>query len=56
MEITGDCPFVDPIMVDQYIEIIESNYLDNVSNNITSTYPVRFDIQVFYQEAVNLLG
>ena len=56
VEITGDCPFVDPLMVDQYIEILKDNDLDYVSNNITSTYPVRFDIQVFYQEAVNLLG
>jgi spore coat polysaccharide biosynthesis protein SpsF len=52
VEITGDCPFVDPSMVDQYIEIIKTNNLDYVSNNITSTYPDGFDVQVFLTEAL----
>jgi len=52
VEITGDCPFVDPIMVDQYIEIMKTNNLDYVSNNIISTYPDGFDVQVFLTEAL----
>ena len=47
VEVTGDCPFVDPLMVDQYIEILKNNYLDYVSNNIVSTYPDGFYVQVF---------
>ena len=52
VEITGDCPFVDPLMVDQYLEILKSNDLDYVSNNIVSTYPDGFDVQVFLTEAL----
>ena len=52
VEITGDCPFVDPLMVDQYIEILKSNDLDYVSNNIVSTYPDGFDVQVFLTKAL----
>lgn len=52
VEITGDCPFVDPLMVDQYIEILKNNDLDYVSNNIVSTYPDGFDVQVFLTEAL----
>lgn len=52
VEVTGDCPFVDPLMVDQYIEILKDNDLDYVSNNIVSTYPDGFDIQVFLTEAL----
>ena len=47
VEVTGDCPFVDPLMVNQYIEILKDRDLDYVSNNIVSTYPDGFDIQVF---------
>lgn len=50
VEITGDCPFVDPIMVDQFIEILIDNKVDYVSNNIVSTYPDGFDVQVFRTE------
>jgi len=52
VEVTGDCPFVDPLMVDQYIEILKNNDLDYVSNNIVSTYPDGFDVQVFLTEAL----
>ena len=47
VEVTGDCPFVDPLMVNQYIEILKDSDLDYVSNNIVSTYPDGFDVQVF---------
>jgi len=52
VEITGDCPFVDPILVDQYLEILLSNGLDYVSNNIVASYPDGFDVQVFSTEAL----
>lgn len=47
VEITGDCPFVDPGLVDRAImEYVESN-VDYASNTITSTFPNGFDVQVF---------
>jgi spore coat polysaccharide biosynthesis protein SpsF len=52
VEITGDCPFVDPLMVDQYIAILKENDLDYISNNIVPTYPDGFDVQVFLTEAL----
>lgn len=52
VEITGDCPFVDPILVDQFLEILVCNNVDYVSNNIVSTFPDGFDVQVFRVEAL----
>jgi spore coat polysaccharide biosynthesis protein SpsF len=47
VEITGDCPFVDPVIVDQTIEAFYSNDVDYVSNVLPVTFPIGFDSQVF---------
>ena len=51
VEITGDCPFVDPLLVDRAIEEFFSHDVDYASNTITATYPNLFDVQV-YPESV----
>ena len=48
VEITGDCPFVDPELVDYMIELLINNKLEYVSNNFTTTFADGFDIQVYY--------
>jgi spore coat polysaccharide biosynthesis protein SpsF len=53
IDITGDCPLIDPFMIDIGITIFEglrtktpslNNYISNV---ITRSYPDGFDIQIF---------
>ncbi|MFA6279082.1 MAG: glycosyltransferase family protein [Candidatus Paceibacterota bacterium] len=47
VEITGDCPFVDPALVDRGIEEFFARDVDYASNTISPTYPNGFDVQVF---------
>jgi spore coat polysaccharide biosynthesis protein SpsF len=54
VEITGDCPFVDADLTEQYLQIFLQNDLDYLSNNIFPSYPDGFDIQIFRTEALKL--
>jgi spore coat polysaccharide biosynthesis protein SpsF len=47
VEITGDCPFVDPRLIDRGIEEFFSHDVDYASNTIPATFPNGFDVQVF---------
>jgi spore coat polysaccharide biosynthesis protein SpsF len=47
VEITGDCPFVDPLLVDRAVEEFFTHEVDYASNTITATYANGFDVQVF---------
>lgn len=54
VEITGDCPFVDAHLVEQFLQIFLQSDLDYLSNNIVPSYPDGFDIQIFTTEALKL--
>jgi spore coat polysaccharide biosynthesis protein SpsF (cytidylyltransferase family) len=54
VEVTGDCPFVDSHLVEQFLQIFAQNKLDYLSNNIVPSYPDGFDIQIFTIEALEL--
>lgn len=47
VRITGDCPLVDPILVDAVIEAFRSGSFDYVSNIEPATFPDGLDIEVF---------
>ncbi|OIQ88340.1 3-deoxy-manno-octulosonate cytidylyltransferase [mine drainage metagenome] len=47
VEITGDCPLIDPAIVDKVVGVYQSNKFDYVSNIIKLTYPDGMDVQVF---------
>ena len=47
VRITGDCPLIDPELVDQIINEFESNNTDYTSNIIPPTYPDGLDVEVF---------
>jgi len=48
VQITGDCPLIDPGIVDYVIETyISSSDYDFVSNEIERTYPIGLDCRVF---------
>lgn len=53
VQITGDCPLVDPKLVDRAIELLEQEQADYVSNSLhTCTYPIGFDVRAFTMEAL----
>ena len=47
VEITGDCPLIDPEVIDRVVEIYRGSDADYVSNGLRRTYPDGLDTQVF---------
>jgi len=47
VRITGDCPIIDPQLVDEVIGLYQENKVDYVSNTEPSTYPDGLDTEVF---------
>ena len=52
VRITGDCPLVDPELVDSVIEQFNSTNVDYVSNSISPMYPDGLDIEVFRYDSL----
>ena len=52
VEITGDCPIIDPQIVEQTIRIFITNQADYVSNAHIRSYPDGMDTQVFLLETL----
>jgi spore coat polysaccharide biosynthesis protein SpsF len=46
VQLTSDCPLIDPEIVDQVIRIYAANAFDHVSNAIVRSYPDGLDVQV----------
>lgn len=47
VEITGDCPIIDPQIIEQTIQMFKANHADYVSNTHIKSYPDGMDTQVF---------
>lgn len=47
IRITGDCPLVDPDLLDEMLGFYLENNYDFVSNTIIPTYPDGLDIEIF---------
>lgn len=47
VRITGDCPLIDPELVDAVIENFQQGGADYVSNTLHPTYPDGLDVEVF---------
>lgn len=52
VEITGDCPVIDPVIIEQAIQVFLYNDCDYVSNAHIRSYPVGMDTQVFRLETL----
>lgn len=50
VELTGDCPLIDPGLISQVINHYLQNDADYVSNCVPHTYPIGMDTQVFSRE------
>jgi spore coat polysaccharide biosynthesis protein SpsF len=47
VEITGDCPVIDPLLVEQTIRVFFHNPCDYASNAHVRSYPIGMDTQVY---------
>ena len=47
VEITGDCPLVDPVIVSQVVDLYLTNECDYASNLDPDSFPIGMDVQVF---------
>ncbi|MGO7134366.1 cytidylyltransferase domain-containing protein [Rhizobium leguminosarum] len=47
VEITGDCPVIDPEIIEQAIRTFKAHQADYVSNAVIRSYPDGMDVQVF---------
>jgi len=52
VEITGDCPIIDPEIVEQTIRMFRAHRADYVSNAYVRSYPDGMDTQVFCLETL----
>ena len=48
VEITGDCPLIDPDIIDMGVSTFLNNSYDVVSNTFKPSYPMGVDVQVFH--------
>lgn len=47
VETTGDCPLIDPFLVDQVVGTLEANDADYCANCVVKTYPLGMAVQAF---------
>jgi spore coat polysaccharide biosynthesis protein SpsF len=47
VEVTGDCPLIDPALVDTLVDAFDEGGADYCSNTLEPTYPRGMDVQVF---------
>ena len=52
VEITADCPLIDPALIDQLVNSYQTGGCDYVSNILKRTYPDGYDAQVFATETL----
>jgi len=53
VRITGDCPLIDPKVIDQVINFFEQGNYDYASNVAPPTYPDGMDVEVFTAAALD---
>lgn len=53
VRITGDCPFVDPDIIDYVISYYKMNDYDYVRLDVPNSFVRGFDVEVFSTEAMN---
>lgn len=47
VELTGDCPLIDPSIIDQVVDVYCKSEVDYCANILKRTYPAGMDTQVF---------
>ena len=52
VEITGDCPIIDPLIVEQALQMFKYNDCEYLGNAAIRSYPNGMDVQVFYLDTI----
>ena len=52
VRITGDCPLIDPAIVDKAVDLFEKDDVQYVNNVTPPTYPDGMDVEIFSFEAL----
>ena len=52
IRVTGDCPIIDPQVIDEVISTFENRNYDYISNTLIPTYPDGMDIEICKYEAL----
>jgi spore coat polysaccharide biosynthesis protein SpsF len=47
VRITGDCPLIDPHVIDQVVQVFLQHHYNYVTNTLQPTYPDGLDVEVF---------
>ncbi|MWV40050.1 glycosyltransferase family protein [Natrialba sp. INN-245] len=55
VRITGDCPLIDPEVVDEVVESLRATSTDYATNIMDRTFPRGFDVEAFTTDAFNEL-
>lgn len=56
IELTGDCPLIDPSLIEDAIEIYNSNKYDYVSNCLEIGYPLGMAVQIYSLEVLQSIS
>ena len=56
VELTGDCPLIDPKIVDDVINYYLNNSFDYVSNSHVRSFPMGLDVEVFSFELLKQIN
>lgn len=54
VRLTADCPMIDPLVIDQAIDLYSDGRWDYVSNCNERTYPDGLDVEVFSSQALKV--
>ncbi|HQS67280.1 MAG TPA: sugar phosphate nucleotidyltransferase [Sulfuricurvum sp.] len=52
VRLTGDCPIIDPMIIDDVISLFQREHSDYASNAVERSYPDGLDVEVFSYKAL----
>lgn len=52
VRITGDCPLIDPHVIDQVVQVFLQHHYDYVTNTLHPSFPDGLDVEVFSYETL----
>lgn len=52
VRLTGDCPLIDPDVIDDAVHVYQQGQADYASNTLAPTYPDGLDVEVFSTKAL----